>query len=226
MEIESMFLRLNDELKSKSMIIISDFNLQNISILILKSSKKKLKCPQLIYKSSNFVKCDANPKASGSISLKLWTCGFQIYRKDELSLYILWFPPLLMKLGIPNTLLFKSRDYIGKHFHRFPLICYHPYVPVNLKPTKNENERTGGIQQKKKQKKTGHLEDLKGSSWACMCWRPQKRKKMRGMMGRPSHLLGDKKRGEGDGQKVHFHSHKRAKGMKKISSSLCLLSRF
>lgn len=212
MELESMFLRLNDELKSKSMIIISDFNLQNISILILKSSKKKLKCPQLIYKSSNFVMCDANPKASGSISLKLWTRGFQIYRKDELSLYILWFPPLLMKLGIPNTLLFKSRDYIGKHFHRFPLVCYHPYVPVSLKPTKNGNERTGGIQQKKKEKNRPPR-GLKGVQLSLYVLTATKEKKDEGHDGQAITSTGrqKKKGGGGDGQKVHFHSHKRAK---------------
>lgn len=50
---------------------------------------------------------------------------------------------------------------------------------------------------------------------------------MRVVMGRPSHPLGDKRarRQAADGQKVHFHSHKRAGEMKQISSSLCPLWR-
>lgn len=88
-----------------------------------------------------------------------------------------------------ETLLSKSRDYIGKHFHRFPhllsSICVTQPEAHKEWEWKNRWDSVG---------KKGHLKDSKGSSWACMCSRPQKGEKMRDVMGRPSHPLGDKKK--------------------------------
>lgn len=120
-----------------------------------------------------------------------------------------------------ETLLFKSRDYTGKHFHRFPHLllslcasqpqAYKEWEWKNRWDTTEKNRPPRG---------------LKGLQLSLYVLTATKEEKNEGRVGQAITSTERLKKGRGNGQKVHFHSHKRAKEIKKISSSLCPLSRF